>query len=91
MQIANNILRYYLRNVYFITGTAYAGKSTAVRLLAERYGVSEEEIPAEVLTAVGRRRGCLVRGGEIDTEKAARLLLEEFRAGTIGRFMLERP
>ena len=37
MQIANNILRYYLRNVYFITGTAYAGKSTAVRLLAERY------------------------------------------------------
>lgn len=39
MHIENNILRYYLRNVYFITGTAYAGKSTAVRLLAERYGL----------------------------------------------------
>ena len=37
MYIENNILRYYLRNVYFITGTAYAGKSTAVRMLAERY------------------------------------------------------
>lgn len=37
MLIENNILRYYLRNVYFITGTAYAGKSTAAKLLAERY------------------------------------------------------
>ena len=39
MKIENNILRYYLRNVYFITGTAYAGKSTAVKLLAERCGL----------------------------------------------------
>ena len=38
MKIETNILKYYLRNVYFITGTAYAGKSTAVRLLAERHG-----------------------------------------------------
>ena len=37
MHIENNILRYYLRNVWFITGTAYAGKSTAVRMLADRY------------------------------------------------------
>lgn len=37
MHIEHNILRYYLRNVWFITGTAYAGKSTAVRMLAERY------------------------------------------------------
>ena len=73
-----------LEVIAFLAGN-YPGK------LAERYGVSEEEIPADVLTAVGRRRGCLVRGGEIDTEKAARLLLEEFRAGTIGRFTLERP
>ena len=37
MNISPNILRHYLRNVYFITGTAYAGKSTAVRMLADRY------------------------------------------------------
>lgn len=40
MKIENNILRYYLRNTYFITGTAYAGKSTAVKLLAERYDLN---------------------------------------------------
>ncbi|MBQ6594454.1 MAG: hypothetical protein IJH78_02200 [Clostridia bacterium] len=39
MKIENNILKHYLRNVYFITGTACAGKSTAVRMLADRYGL----------------------------------------------------
>lgn len=37
MKIANNILKHYLKNVYFITGTAYAGKSTMVKMLADRY------------------------------------------------------
>ena len=37
MKIENNILKNYLKNVYFITGTAYAGKSTTVKMLAERY------------------------------------------------------
>ena len=39
MKIENNILKYYLKNVYFITGTAYAGKSTTVKMLADRYGM----------------------------------------------------
>jgi cytidylate kinase len=37
IEIESNILRYYLRNVYFINGTAYAGKSTMVAMLAEKY------------------------------------------------------
>ena len=37
MKIDNNIIKYYLQNVYFITGTAYAGKSTMVEMLAEKY------------------------------------------------------
>lgn len=37
MYIPNNIIKSMFKNVYFITGTAYAGKSTAVKLLAERY------------------------------------------------------
>lgn len=38
MDIPNNILKHMFRNMYFVNGTAYAGKSTMVRLLAERYG-----------------------------------------------------
>ncbi len=37
MKIENNIIKHYLRNVYFITGTAYAGKSTTVKMLSERH------------------------------------------------------
>lgn len=40
MKIENNVLKHYLKNVYFITGTAYAGKSTTVKMLAERYGMT---------------------------------------------------
>ena len=37
MNLSNNILKYYLKNCYFINGTAYAGKSTMCAMLAERY------------------------------------------------------
>ncbi len=37
MIIENNIIKYYLRNVYFLNGTAYAGKSTTAKMLAEQY------------------------------------------------------
>ena len=37
MKIENNVLKHYLKNVYFITGTSYAGKSTAVRMLTEKF------------------------------------------------------
>lgn len=39
VQISDNIIRHYLQNVYFINGHSYAGKSTMVRMLAERYGM----------------------------------------------------
>ena len=38
MEIADNILKELLKNCYFLNGTAYAGKSTMVRLLAQRHG-----------------------------------------------------
>lgn len=39
MKIENNILKHYLKNVYFITGTAYAGKSTMVKMLSEKHNM----------------------------------------------------
>jgi len=45
----------------------------------------------ELLEAAGRRRGFLVSGGEVNTERMARVLLDEFREGKLGRVTLERP
>ena len=39
IQISDNLIRHYLRNVYFINGHSYAGKSTMVRMLSKRYGM----------------------------------------------------
>ena len=44
-----------------------------------------------LLETAGRRRGFLVSGGEIDTERMAKILLDEFRSGKLGRFTLEAP
>lgn len=44
-----------------------------------------------LLQAAGKKRGFLISGGEIDTERMARILLDEFRGGRLGRFTLELP
>lgn len=44
-----------------------------------------------LLETAGRRRGFLVSGGEVDTERMANILLDEFRGGKLGRFTLEAP
>lgn len=59
--------------------------------LTERYGVSEDEKPIDIITEIGRVRGCLVKGGEIDTGKASDILLDDFRAGKLGKITLENP
>ena len=45
----------------------------------------------DLLTKAGRKRGFLMRGAEVDTERMARILLDEFRGGKLGRFTLELP
>lgn len=47
--------------------------------------------PAELVDAIGRKRGCLVAGGEVDEQRASEVLLRELRAGTIARISLETP
>ena len=44
-----------------------------------------------LLAAAGRKRGFLISGGEVDTERMAKILLDEFRSGKLGRFTLELP
>ena len=44
-----------------------------------------------LLEAAGRKRGFLISGGEVNTERMARILLDEFRGGKLGRFTLELP
>ncbi len=61
-------------------------------LIAARYGIEVNDGDGSVvLEAIGQARGCLGRGGRVDTERAARILINDFRAGKIGRITLETP
>jgi ribosome biogenesis GTPase A len=68
----------------------------APKLFCARYKLGDatpllELKPYELLELVGRKRGFLISGGEVDTERAAGILLEEFRSGKIGRITLDVP
>ena len=61
--------------------------------LCERYKLDDiSELPGhEILELIGRKRGCVISGGEIDTERAANILLDELRGCKIGKITLEKP
>ena len=71
--------------------------------IIERYKLEKEEIEnvlssdaeenekiLEIMHMIGRKRGALISGGNIDEEKVARIILEEFRSGKIGKITLEK-
>jgi ribosome biogenesis GTPase A len=74
---------------------AFAARFLADRypeLLRERFKL--ETLPGEdvaLLEALGRRRGFLQKGGVVDLERSAEMVLRELRAGTLGRVSFETP
>lgn len=62
--------------------------------LQERYALTSEELALDaydLLEAIGRKRGMLVSGGGVNTQRAAIMLVDEFRGCKLGRISLERP
>ncbi len=76
-ELAMELIRYIKDN--------YAG------MLNERYGIDEDGLPEEVLSRIAEKRKCVKKGNELDYDKAAALVLDEFRSGTLGRVVLEFP
>lgn len=59
-------------------------------VLPTRYGITAEGTDYQVLLRIAEARGCRIAGGEPDAGKAAGILMDEFRAGKLGRLTLER-
>lgn len=59
--------------------------------LPDRYEVTEKEDPVVILQEIATNRHCIQRGEELDLEKAANLVIDEFRNGKLGRITLEFP
>ena len=71
--------------------------------ICERYGLTEDYINNilnqdqpenfniyEIMLEIGRKRGCIISGGNIDEEKTARIILDEFKNGKLGKITLEQ-
>ncbi len=70
--------------------------SVAPDALCSRYNLGDKEVIAEMPTIevfelIAKKRGMLISGGEINYERTANMLLEEFRSAKIGRISLEKP
>lgn len=66
-------------------------KENYPELLVQRYKIEDLEAdPYDILCEIGKKRGMMIHGGETDTERAANMLLEEYRNCKIGRISLER-
>ena len=66
--------------------------SISVTFIENRYNISVEgKSPYDIIMTIGRKRGCVLRGGDIDFSKASNIVLDEFRKGVIGRITLELP
>jgi len=62
------------------------------KLLVDRYQLTETpQTELELIESIGRLRGCLRAGGQIEIDKACKILINEFRLGTLGRITLENP
>lgn len=72
--------------------------------LCERYKITKETIEEklkqeqaeneniyEIMLEMGKKRGCMMAGGKVDEEKMARILLDEFKNGVIGKITIECP
>lgn len=59
-------------------------------VIAAKYGIEECADGNEALERIARKRACLKKGGETDIDRAAGFLMDDFRAGKIGRITLER-
>ncbi len=70
-------------------------KSEYADRITERYKLKNIDFDSiegwELLEAIGRKRGMLISGGEIDTERASVMLLDEYRAGKLGKITMEFP
>lgn len=66
-------------------------KLNLIDILNSKYGVdiNNSTLNIEIIKAIGKKRGCILKGGDIDFDRTAKLLLTDFRAGKLGKICLE--
>ena len=87
-EIAYYLTKFLLENYKEKLCNRYKLDQNVVDSLLQQYK-SENENIYDVFLAIGKKRGCIMSGGNIDEEKTAKILLDEYKNGVIGRITIE--
>jgi adenylylsulfate kinase-like enzyme len=92
-RLSRDVTENHLSHAYVLEGPRGSGRHTvALQVAAAIECERREKLDGyDLFELVGRRRGFLVSGGEINHKRTAEMLLEEFRSAKIGRITLEKP
>lgn len=89
VEIAYNLVKFLLEKYRTNLLERYKLDAEVVESILSNENQMENENILEVMHLIGKKRGAIVSGGNVDEEKVANIILEEFRSGKIGRITLE--
>ena len=90
IEVGFNLLKVLVNEYRSLVISRYKLDEGEVQRILELDAEENEKI-LEIMHWIGKKRGALRSGGEIDEEKTAKIILEDFRSGKIGRITLEKP
>ena len=89
VEIGFSLLKFLVENYLDELSERYKLNNEEIKDILSNEELQENERILEILHLIGRKRGAIISGGNIDEEKTARLILDDFRNGKIGRITLE--
>ena len=90
VEIAYNLTKYLLENNMDNLLERYKLEKDEVQEILNNENQMENENILEVMYMIGRKRGAIVSGGNVDETKVANIILDDFRSGKLGKITLER-
>ena len=88
-EIAYNLVKYLLENYRENLCKKYKLDENKVKELLEQDQPENVNI-YEVMLEIGKNRGCIISGGNIDEEKTSKIIIDDFKNGKIGKITLEK-
>ena len=89
-EIAYNLMKYLISNYKENVKERYKLKPDIVARILEDSNMEENERIIEIMNYIGEKRGAIEKGNNIDLEKTAKIILEDFRTGNLGKITLEK-
>ena len=89
-EIAYNLVKFLTENYIDNLCERYKLERTYVENILAREDRPENENIYEIMLEIGRKRGCIISGGNIDDEKTSRIILDEFKNGKLGKITIEK-